>query len=131
MQLGDDLGLTAGVKLERASCSGLEILPNLRVVWQPNERTLFWSAVSRAVRTPSRIDRQLQALPVLAPATDFESETLTAIEAANRGQPAPSTNRSVSVFYNIYGDLRPTEFDPCGMLPTRPAHSLKGTSSTI
>src|SRR3546814_11337982 len=78
MQLGDDLALTAGVKLERSSFSGLEILPNLRVVWQPNERTLFWSAVSRAVRTPSRIDRQLQALPVLAPATAFESETLTA-----------------------------------------------------
>src|SRR3546814_18814466 len=126
MQLGDDLGLTAGVKLERASCSGLEILPNLRVVWQPNERTLFWSAVSRAVRTPSRIDRQLQALPVLAPATDFESETLTAIEAGYRGQPADSTNLSVSVFYNIYGDLRTTEFAPGGMLPHRLANSLKG-----
>src|SRR3546814_7654817 len=31
MQLGDDLALTAGVKLDRSSFSGLEILPNLRV----------------------------------------------------------------------------------------------------
>src|SRR3546814_18757195 len=68
----------------------------------------------------------LQALPVLAPATDFESETLTAIEAGYRGQPADSTNLSVSVFYNISGDLRTTEFAPGGMLPIRLAHSLKG-----
>src|SRR3546814_9009865 len=108
------------------TCALPIFLPNLRVVWQPNERTLFWSAVSRAVRTPSRIDRQLQALPVLAPATDFESETLTAIEAGYRGQPADSTNLSVSVFYNIYGDRRTTEFAPGGMLPIRLANSLKG-----
>src|SRR3546814_13579487 len=88
MQLGDDLALTAGVKLERSSFSGLEILPNLRVVWQPHERTLFWSAVSRAVRTPSRIDRPLQALPVLVPATDFDSDTLTATASRNPCPPA-------------------------------------------
>src|SRR3546814_16372068 len=68
----------------------------------------------------------LQALPVLAPATDFESETLTALEAGYRGQPADSTNLSVSVSYNIHGDLRTTEFAPGGMLPIRHAHSLKG-----
>ncbi len=126
MQLSDELALTAGVKLERSSFSGLEILPNLRLAWQPNERTLLWSAVSRAVRTPSRIDRQLQALPVLAPAMDFESETLTAIEAGYRGQPTDSTSLSVSVFYNIYDDLRTTEFAPGGMLPIRLANGLKG-----
>ena len=32
----------------------------------PTERTLLWAAVSRAVRTPSRIDRQLEFLPLLA-----------------------------------------------------------------
>src|SRR3546814_14204763 len=92
MQLGDDLALTAGVKLERSSFSGLEILPNLRVAWQPNERTLFWAAVSSAVRKPSRKDRQLQALPVLARATDVASERLKAMETGHRGQHAGSNN---------------------------------------
>ena len=124
--LNAQLALTAGVKFERSSFSGVEVLPNLRLAWQPDEQTLLWSAVSRAVRTPSRIDRQLQALPILAPAMDFESETLTAIEAGYRGQPTDSTNLSVSVFYNIYDDLRTTEFAPGGALPIRLANSLRG-----
>ncbi len=126
MKLSDALHLTVGVKLEQSSFSGLEVLPNLRLAWQPDERTLLWSAVSRAVRTPSRIDRQLQALPFLAPSTDFESETLTALEAGYRGQPTDSTTLSVSVFYNFYDDLRTTEFAPGGALPIRLRNGLRG-----
>jgi iron complex outermembrane receptor protein len=124
--LSNQLSVTAGLKLERSSFSGIEVLPNLRLAWQPNDRTLLWSAVSRAVRTPSRIDRQLQALPVLAPAMNFESEKLVAIEAGYRGQPTDRTNLSVSLFYNIYDDLRTTEFAPGGQLPIRLQNGLKG-----
>lgn len=124
--LGNRFFLTAGLKLEQSSFTGVEILPNLRLAWQPNDRTLLWSAVSRAVRTPSRIDRQLQALPILAPSTNFESETLTAIEAGYRGQPTDSTTLSISVFYNLYDDLRTTEFAPGGALPIRLQNGLEG-----
>ena len=41
---------------------------------------------------PSRIDRQLVFLPLLAQATDFESEKLIAFEAGYRGQPGASTD---------------------------------------
>jgi iron complex outermembrane receptor protein len=105
-----DLSVIAGVKLERSSFSGLEVLPNLRLAWQPNDRNLWWAAVSRAVRTPSRIDRQLQALPLLAPAPEFQSEKLIAVEAGYRGQPSHWANISVNGFVNFYGDLRTTEF---------------------
>jgi len=124
--LDDGLALIAGVKFEESTLSGFEILPNLRLAWQPNDRTLFWSAVSRAVRTPSRIDRNLVNLPILAAATDFESEELTAIEAGYRGRPTDSTSLSVSLFYNIYDKLRTTEFAPGGGLPIRLANSLEG-----
>ena len=124
--LSEQLSITAGIKLEQSSFSGVEVLPNLRLAWQPSERTLLWSAVSRAVRTPSRIDRQLQALPILAPAMNFESEELTAIEAGYRGQPTDSTNLSVSVFYNLYDHLRTTEFAPGNQLPIRLQNGLKG-----
>jgi iron complex outermembrane receptor protein len=126
MALSPAVNLTAGVKLENSSFTGLEVLPNLRLAWTPNARTLLWSSVSRAVRTPSRIDRQLNNLPILAPATDFESERVTALEAGYRGQPAEGTTLSVSVFYNLYDRLRTTELAPGGLLPIRLANGLKG-----
>jgi len=86
------------------------VLPNLRVAWQPNQRNLVWAAISRAVRTPSRIDRQLEAPPFLAPSPDFESEKLIAVEAGYRGQPSRTTSFSINGFVNFYDDLRTTEF---------------------
>ena len=108
--LTSDLALIAGVKLERSTFSGLQVLPNLRLAWQPDDRTLLWAAVSRAVRTPSRIDRQLTALPVLVAAPDFTSEKLVAVEAGYRGQPSSTTSLSINGFVNFYNDLRSTEF---------------------
>jgi iron complex outermembrane receptor protein len=126
--LTDRLSLTAGVKLEESSFTGLQVLPNIRLAWQPNDRHLWWGAVSRAVRTPSRIDRQLVFLPLLAQATGFKTEKLTAIEAGYRGQPTDSTTLSVSLFFNQYDDLRTTEFAPGGVLPIRLMNSLRGHS---
>jgi iron complex outermembrane receptor protein len=123
--LSPQLDLIAGVKLERSSFSGVQLLPNLRLAWHPDERTLLWGAVSRAVRTPSRIDRQLVFLPLLAQADDFQTEKLVAIEAGYRGQPAASTSLSVSLFYNLYDDIRTTEFAG-NPLPIKLRNSLRG-----
>jgi iron complex outermembrane receptor protein len=128
LRLRGDLSLTAGVKLESSSFSGVNVLPNLRLAWQPNERALWWAAASRAVRTPSRIDRQLTSLPLLAPATGFRSEKLVAFEAGYRGQPLPHTSLSVSAFFNLYDDIRTTELAPGGRLPIRLANGLSGHS---
>jgi iron complex outermembrane receptor protein len=110
VRLSPELSVVAGVKAERSSFSGWQVLPNLRLAWQPNDRNLVWAAVSRAVRTPSRIDRQLEAPPILAASPDFASEKLVAVEAGYRGQPSHSTSLSVSAFLNFYDDLRTTEF---------------------
>jgi iron complex outermembrane receptor protein len=126
--LSPTFDVIAGVKLERSSFSGVELLPNLRLAWHPTDTALFWSAVSRAVRTPSRIDRQLVFLPLLAQATGFRSEKLIAFEAGYRGQPTPSTTLSVNLFYNRYDDIRTTEFAPGGVLPIRLMNDLKGDS---
>lgn len=109
-RLTDTLALTAGVKVERSTFSGWQFLPNLRASWQPNSRNLVWAAVSRAVRTPSRIDRQLEFPGFLAQADDFESEKLVAVEAGYRGQPSSAISVSVNGFVNFYDDLRTTEF---------------------
>jgi len=109
-RLSPEVSLIAGLKLERSTFSGWQALPNLRLAWQPDNRTMLWAAVSRAVRSPSRIDRQLQALPFLAPAPEFTSEKLVAVEAGYRGQPSSTTSVSVNGFVNFYDDLRSTEF---------------------
>jgi iron complex outermembrane receptor protein len=126
--LTTDLALIAGVKLEKSSFVGWQVLPNVRLAYQPNARTLFWAAVSKAVRTPSRIDRQLELLPVLAPSVGFETEKLTALEAGYRGEPAKWLSLSVNVFYNIYSDLRTTEFVDGKTIPIELLNGRKGTT---
>lgn len=108
-RLTPELFVVAGVKVERSTFSGWQVLPNLRLGWQPSAQHLLWAAVSRAVRTPSRIDRQLEAPPFLIAAPQFRSEKLIAIEAGYRGQPTPATSVSVNGFVNLYDDLRTTE----------------------
>ena len=123
--LRPNLALIAGLKLERSSFSGVELLPNLRIAWHLSPDHLLWAAVSRAVRTPSRIDRNLVAPPILVAATGFQSEKLIAFEAGYRGQPSHSTSVSISLFYNLYDDIRTAEFigNP---LPVRLSNSLTG-----
>jgi iron complex outermembrane receptor protein len=97
---------TVGLKLEDNSFSGFDWLPDFRLAWTPGERNLFWASISRAVRTPNRIERQLQAPPFLAPSPDFASEKLWAYEAGWRGRPTDKLTLSVSTYYNVYDDLR-------------------------
>lgn len=125
--LTPELSVTVGAKLEGSSLAGVQLLPNLRLAWQPGSRALLWAAVSRAVRTPSRIDRGLMAPPLLITAPDFKVEKLTAFEAGYRGQPGPNTSLSISLFYNLYHDLRTLAFvgNP---FPLQLANDLRGHS---
>lgn len=113
--LSEPLKLTLGLKLEHNNYTGLEWQPNARLAWKLDDRTLLWSAISRAVRTPSRVDREffVPAIPLLGfpgfVVGDFTSETLTAYEVGYRTQPTADTSFSVSTFYNVYDDLRSLE----------------------
>jgi iron complex outermembrane receptor protein len=127
-RLAQRLALIAGVKLERSSFVGWQLLPNVRLAFQPTPRNLLWAAVSRAVRTPSRIDRELELLPLLARSTDFQAEKLTAFEMGYRGQPASWFSLSVNLFYNVYDDLRTTEFVNRTTIPIELLNGRKGTS---
>jgi iron complex outermembrane receptor protein len=128
IRLTPTLSLIAGIKFEETSFTGIEVLPNLRIAWRPGERALLWAAVSRALRTPSRVDRQLEFLPLLAPGTGFVSEKLIAFEAGYRGQPTERTTLSVSLFLNLYDDIRTTEFQPGRGLPIQLMNGIEGHS---
>ena len=115
-----------GSKFEHNDYSGFEYQPTGRVVWQPNPRTAFWGAISRAVRSPSRADSDLELvllydilpgpLPQFAVVQGnphFKSESLLSYEIGLRRQPVKTFYWDLSVFYNDYDDLR-------GYLPLTP-----------
>src|SRR5207247_2953166 len=91
--------------------------PSARLQWNYASAQMLWAAVSRAVRTPSRIDRDLREptlLPAPLPASiinggdDFRSETLIAYELGHRAQFGARLTTSLSLFYNDYSDVRST-----------------------
>jgi iron complex outermembrane receptor protein len=125
IDLGNGIAVTAGLKAEKTTFTGVELIPNLRLAWQPNRDLLLWAAASRAVREPSRIDRDLTH-PVILRAGTFEAEKLTAFELGYRGQPAPDLTLSVTGFYNLYDDLRTTKITPVTVLPVQLANGIRG-----
>ena len=115
--LEDNLRLTLGTKFENNYYTGTEFLPSARLAWKPEPRRLVWGAVSRAVRAPSRVDRdfftnvpQLQ----LMGGPDFVSEVVKVFEVGYRALPSPQASYSVSLFHNIYDKLRSVEPAPGG-----------------
>ena len=129
--LAPGIGLVLGLKLENSTYTGFEFLPNIRLAWQLDDTNLVWAAISRAVRTPSRIDRELANLPILAKASGFRSEKLVAFEAGYRGRVIENLNVSANLFYNIYDDLRTTELSEGGTLPIRLSNGIEGSTYGI
>lgn len=129
--LRENLALTLGTKLEHNDYTGLEVEPNVRLRWQPDPDRTLWAAVSRAVRTPSRIDHDIAQAPppsltLLRGGTDFESEILLAYEVGYRAQVSPRLAASLALFYNRYDDVRSTSLTPVTILPFYFANNLAG-----
>lgn len=116
----DRLRVTLGSKVEYNWYTGTEWQPNVRLLWQPSENQTVWAAVSRAARTPSRIERDGSmnqgvgyvtddGLPVVYVTTNnpgMKSEILTATELGYRIQPSNRFNIDTTAFYNNYDDFR-------------------------
>ncbi len=117
IKIQDDLFFTLGSKVEHNDYTGFEFEPSGRVQWNVTPRQMIWAAVSRAVRTPSRIDHDLEeptGLPsplpgsLLTGTTSFTSETLIAYELGYRAQLGSRLSGSVSTYYNDYNNIRST-----------------------
>ena len=109
--LAEDLALTIGAKVETNSYTGAEWLPSVRLAWQFAPTQLLWSALSRTVRAPARIDREFfqpAAGPpfLLAGGPHFESEVANVFELGYRAQPTPQLSFSATAFHHDYDALR-------------------------
>lgn len=118
--------LTVGGKLEHNSYTGVEVQPNVRILWRLAESQALWGAVSRAVHTPSRADRDefavvaamaegelaegapLALLGVVG-SDDFVSEELLAFDAGYRASLGEGLSLDLAAFYNTYDNLRTNE----------------------
>ncbi|MBI2943823.1 MAG: TonB-dependent receptor [Candidatus Wallbacteria bacterium] len=119
---GADVRLTVGSKIEHNSYTGIEVQPSVRLLWIPEKRQSVWAAVSRAVRTPSRIESDgrisqrpfpgpggATVVPTLVGRGDYDSEELLAREAGWRFQASDSVSLDLAGFYNSYRKLRTLE----------------------
>jgi iron complex outermembrane recepter protein len=112
------LSLILGSKFEHNNRSGFEVQPNGRLLWTPTPHQTVWGAFTRAVRTPSRLDQDLQlsdfieAVPPtpayflrVVGSKDFRSERLLGTEAGYRTLVASRLYLDLCVFRNEYNDL--------------------------
>ncbi len=131
----DRLWLTLGSKLEHNDYSGYEVQPSARLLWALRNNHKLWASVSRAVRTPSRVEHDGNVLNAIWPLSDsfdptspffnplnpvpveirmvgdedFEAEELTAYEFGYRFLSSHDFSVDIAFFYNDYDKLREFE----------------------
>lgn len=123
------LKLILGTKVEDDPYSGAQLLPSVRLSWKVTDKDLVWSAVSRVVRAPSRLDRdffQTQGPFTLLKGGDFQPEKVIAYEMGYRAQPLAGASLSISAYYNQYQDLRNAEVTVGGFPPIPTAGVTSG-----
>lgn len=113
----DKLFFTLGTKLEQNSYSGFECQPSARLLWAPDETHVFWGAISRPVRTPSRVGQNstinIGPLPGGPPPTfvrymgnpNIKAEPVMVYELGYRAQPTERFSWDVAGYYNRYEDI--------------------------
>lgn len=119
----DRLKFIIGSKLEHNDFSGLQFLPNTRLIWSPDSHHSIWTAVSKAATTPSRNKQEMdiwlstippsartgnlpvkvQGLASLTP-EPYKSEEVIAYELGYHFQ-ASKVSADIALFYNDYKRL--------------------------
>jgi iron complex outermembrane receptor protein len=112
------LRLTLGTKLEHNDFSGFEIQPSGRLAWDPFTGHTVWLSVSRAVRVPTRLERDLfitisesaRVAVRLLGNKAFTSEKLWAYEIGYRWEATKELFIDLAGFYNHYRGLASLEY---------------------
>jgi iron complex outermembrane receptor protein len=115
----DRLRASLGIKLEHNGYTGVEAQPSARLVWTPHRQHTLVASVTRAVRTPSRVETDYTttslasaAVPLfvrLLPNPGFRSEAIEAYEVGYRIRPGSRAYFTVAGFYNHLDDVLSTE----------------------
>ena len=148
--LDERLRIVAGSKLEHNDYSGWELQPSLRFAFTPTDRSVLWAAVSRAVRTPSRIEHDARLNVAVLPVAEetllfvsilgnesFKPEEVIAWELGWRAGSGKQLWFDLAAFWAEYDNLLSmqtgdTYFETSPSPPhlTAPIRSVNGAEAT-
>jgi iron complex outermembrane receptor protein len=138
IRLADSWWLALGVKLEHNPYTGFQGEPSARLVWAPaSGRQTFWTAASRALRQPARIDTAIRVPvltvplgPDLVQVAEFTgnpeigSEALDDYEAGYRAEISRSLSLDIATFLSFYRHLESSQPMPEMIVPGQPVQVL-------
>ncbi|HTW46791.1 MAG TPA: TonB-dependent receptor [Acidobacteriaceae bacterium] len=148
----DRLTFTLGSKIEDNNFSGWGAEPSARMLWNPRSHTTLWGAVSRALRTPGRVDSDLTLIgnylaspPIFVSVNgnpNFKPEVLIGWEAGYRQLLHPTFYVDVAAFHNQYDDVEsyggpiplittPTQPYPYTSINVEFANGLRGVTDGL
>ena len=135
----DRLLVTLGTKVEHHTISGWGVQPTARALWAFTPRQRIWTAVSRALRTPSRNDLGLsifasgfmgdEGLPILVRLQgnpEYRTEELTSVEAGYRVDLRGAASIDAAVFYGHHERMKTLEPSVPSFIPTPIPHIVVG-----
>jgi iron complex outermembrane receptor protein len=106
---------TLGAKIERNHYTGAETQPTARLRWSPDPQQTLWGAVTRAVRTPSRIEADIRltgfllanplAFSRVSGNPEIQAEGLVGYELGYRRLIASTFHVDIAAFHNDYDRL--------------------------
>jgi iron complex outermembrane receptor protein len=135
----DRLLVSAGIRLDYNSYRDVEYQPSLRLLYTPRTNQSAWVGVSRAVRTPNRVDRDvvfdpgsetILGLPVSLinyGSKSMRSEVARTAEAGYRFQSGQRWSVDTSVFWSQYSRVRSVDY----ALPPEVLVSVSGISLRV
>ncbi len=134
----DTVSLILGSKVEHNDYTGWEVQPTARVVWTPTQSRTFWGAVSRAVRSPARVNNDGRLILAVVPTEvglpgeitfygnkDFNSEEVLAYEMGYREQLTERISFDGALFYNRYRHMESDEFTGAPTFVASPAPHIE------
>jgi iron complex outermembrane recepter protein len=93
----DRLFATFGSKFDNNNVTNFEYQPTAKLAFTPDDKTSIWGAITRAVRTPSLLERSRTS--------DLKSEDLLSYEVGYRNATTDKYYWEIAVFYNVYNNL--------------------------
>jgi iron complex outermembrane receptor protein len=135
------LWLTLGSKLERNDYSSFEFQPSGRLRLTLGPRHGLWAAVTRAVRTPTRFDRDLILDVAIVPGSPvfarflgdpgFETERSFVFEGGYRARLSPRVSLEMAGFHNRYPNLVSYELGDSFAEPGRVVFPLRAANGAL
>jgi iron complex outermembrane recepter protein len=118
IQLGSTVRVTTGAKVEHNDFSGAEVQPSVRATWDAAPGHNLWGSVSRAVRIPTRLERDI-AIDASPPTGNpvarllgneaFDAERMVAFEVGYRWLSSAALLLDVAAYHNRYSGLASLE----------------------